>query len=188
MKLIIGLGNPGLKYQKTWHNLGFIAIDKLRVDLKLPEFKENKKLKAFTAEGQLENDKIILAKPETYMNESGRTAELIRNYYKMNLEDIIVIHDDVDLELGKIRIVKNSSAGGHNGIKSIIEYLNSQDFIRIKIGAKTSKLAKVETADYVLEKFHLIHGIKVKEATKLASQAVQTIATRSLSEAMNLYN
>lgn len=191
MKLIIGLGNPGKKYEKTWHNLGFLAVENLQKEFSFEKFKNNKKLQAEIAIGKIGYEKIILAKPQTLMNNSGIAVATLTKYYKIPLESIIVIHDDIDLPLGTIRIVRNSSAGGHNGVKSIIEKLKSPDFIRLKIGVKTSRLKKVPAPDYVLEKFNPPAGgqsKKVKEVIKKTASVVETIISDSLNKAMNDFN
>ncbi len=188
MKIIIGLGNPGPQYRKNWHNLGFLALDTLKQDLDLNNFKDQSKLQASLTEGHWQQQKVILAKPLTYMNNSGQAVQLVTQYYHAQLTDIIIIHDDIDLNFGQIRISRNSSAGGHNGVKSIIHALGSQDFVRLRIGVKTPKLARVDTADYVLENIHLLHGIKLRAVLGKTSLAVQDLLTKSLPEAMNLHN
>ena len=121
MKLIIGLGNPGKQFNKTRHNIGFEVLDQARTDFDLPKFKLDKKLKAEITK----NKNIILAKPQTYMNLSGEAVMAIKKYYKIKIEDIIVIHDDIDLPVGKIRISQGSSSGGNKGVQSIIKNLKS---------------------------------------------------------------
>src|SRR3989344_5979346 len=185
MKLIVGLGNPGEKYAKTWHNIGFAAIDHLADGFKFSDFKDTKKFQAEIATGQIGDKKIILAKPLTYMNESGQAVGLLVNYYKLSREDIIIIHDDIDLPVGRIKLVKNSSAGGHNGIKSIIQHLKTQDFIRIRIGIATPKKNKMDSADYVLTKIGLLHSHKTKEIIKKTASAVEEAVGVSLANAMN---
>jgi len=187
MKLIVGLGNPGKKYEKTWHNLGFMAVDKIAKDLKT-EFKEEKKFSAALAVVKFKNEKIILLKPQTFMNNSGVAILAIMNFYKIGVEDLIVIHDDIDLPLGKLRIVKDSSAGGNNGIKSIIELLKSKNFIRIKIGVATSDLKIIGSADYVLEKIKAENIKKANEEIAYAADAAICLIEKSTQEAMNLYN
>ncbi|MFA6422739.1 MAG: aminoacyl-tRNA hydrolase [Candidatus Buchananbacteria bacterium] len=188
MKLIVGLGNPGKQYEKTWHNLGFLAIDKIAENLTSSKFKEEKKFSALTSEGTLEKEKIILAKPTTFMNSSGQAVFALAKFYKIKIEDIIVVHDDIDLPLGKIRITVNSSAGGNNGVKSIIAFLKSQEFFRIKIGIATEELKKTDSADYVLEKIKTKNLKQVKESIDKASEAAICIVEKSASIAMNLFN
>lgn len=188
MKLIIGLGNPGKEYLKTWHNIGFLTLDHIANVFNFEKFKADKKFKAEITIGHIGDEKIILVKPQTYMNNSGSAVLTISKYYKLNPEDIIVIHDDIDLPLGRLKIIKNSSAGGHNGIKSIIQYLNTQDFIRVRIGVATPKKEKIGSADYVMAKIGLLQSAKVKDTIKKATSATEEVATVSLTSAMNKFN
>ena len=187
MKIIIGLGNPGPKYKNTWHNVGFLVLEELQKNLGTENFKANPKLKAEISTGKLKGEKIILAQPQTFMNLSGEAVGAILHYFKAKIEDLIVIHDDIDLALGKIRLAKNSSAGGHNGIKSIIENLKTQDFLRLKIGVKTARLEKMETADFVLEKFG-DQAKTIKTEIKKAASAIETAISGSVERAMNEFN
>jgi len=188
MKLIIGLGNPGQKYLKTWHNIGFLVLDNLAEVFNFEKFKEEKKFKAEIATGNIDDEKVILVKPLTFMNDSGLSVGTLVKYYKIKNENIIVIHDDIDLTLGRIKIIKDASAGGHNGIKSIIQHLKTQDFIRIRIGVATVRGAKMASADYVLSKIGLLQASKVKNIIKKATSAVEEVASVSLTSAMNKYN
>ncbi len=188
MKLIIGLGNPGKAYANTWHNLGFLALDKFQETNGFEKFKKDSKLLAEISVGKIGKDKIILAKPQTFMNNSGNAVSAIGKYFKVSPKDIIVIHDDIDLPLGKIRVAYDSSAGGHNGIKSIIEALGTKKFSRIKIGVKTDKLEKIETADYVLERIPASAKKVVDEMVKSTSSAVTEIIANSIESAMNIFN
>lgn len=150
MKLIVGLGNPGRDYNDTRHNVGFNVIDLLVKKYNL-SFNENKKFNALECCCNLDGGKVIFVKPLTYMNLSGSSVALYVNYYNIELSDILIIHDDLDMVLGKIRFVFDSSSGGHNGIKDIINKLGSQRFSRLKIGISNNKA--VDTKDYVLGKF-----------------------------------
>lgn len=198
MKLIIGLGNPGKTYTNTWHNLGFLALEKLGETNNFEKFKKDAKLMAEISIGKIGKssfiplwgsaEKVILAKPQTFMNKSGEAVSAIMHYFKISSDDLIIIHDDIDLPLGRIRIAKDSSAGGHNGIKSIINSLGTQKFSRIKIGVKTDKLKRVGTADYVLEKIPASEKKNINEITELASSAVLEIITGSIDSAMNHFN
>ena len=147
MKMIVGLGNPEKKYEETRHNVGFKLVDKLceRFGTNLNEHKFHS---LFTGVNMGE-EKIILAKPLTYMNNSGLAVREISNYFKIDIGDIYVVYDDISIDLGSIRIRKKGSAGGHNGIKSIINHLSSMDFPRIKIGVGEKPL-HMDLADYVL--------------------------------------
>jgi PTH1 family peptidyl-tRNA hydrolase len=187
MKLIVGLGNPGKKYSQTWHNLGFEVLTLLRQELNLAEFKKSIKFKAEITKGEFNGETIILAKPQTFMNNSGLTVTAIAHYFKIAPTDIIVIHDDLDLPLGKIRLTHNSSAGGHNGIKSIIEHITSQEFSRIKLGIKTELLEKIDPADYVLTNW-LKNSQEVSGVIKTAAEAAEEIIISGLTKATNKYN
>lgn len=150
MKLIVGLGNPGKEYEKTRHNIGFDIVDKLADELSFPLFKE--KFKGLISEKTIDGEKVILLKPQTYMNLSGDSVVQVANFYKIDIKkDLVVIFDDMDLPLGKLRIKINGSSGGHNGIKSIISNLGS-DFYRIKFGIGRAK-EKNENINFVLGKF-----------------------------------
>lgn len=151
MKLIVGLGNPGKEYDRTRHNIGFDILNLLADKYNLT-FYENKKFNALETSFYLLNEKIIFVKPLTFMNLSGDSVIKYMNYYDIDISNLLVIHDDLDMELGKIRIVFDSSSGGHNGIKSIINNLNSQKFVRLKIGISHNK--NINTKDYVLGKFN----------------------------------
>ena len=145
MKLIVGLGNVGSNYDLTRHNVGFMVIDNFLGNV---SFKDDKF--AYTYSAVFNGEKVLFIKPTTYMNLSGNAVQYYANYYKICISDILVIQDDLDLPLGKVRIKSKSTAGGHNGIKSIISSLNSDEFLRLKIGISKSD---VNTSDYVLGKF-----------------------------------
>jgi peptidyl-tRNA hydrolase, PTH1 family len=150
MKLIVGLGNPGNEFNNTRHNIGFAALDFTREEFDLPKFKLDKKLKAEISK----NKNIILAKPQTFMNNSGEAVSLIKKYYKVKLSDIIILRDDVDIQVGKIKIKKGSTGAGHKGIQSIIKYLKSKNFWQIKIGIANEMIrTKIPTQKFVLQKF-----------------------------------
>jgi len=188
MKLIVGLGNPGKKYDRTWHNLGFSAVEDLRRILDLPAFKKSIKFKAEVSVGMIGQEKILLAKPLTFMNNSGDSVSALASFYKIKPADIIVIHDDLDLPLGKIRLAADSSAGGHNGLKSIIEKLGTKNFSRVKIGIKTPSLEKIEAADYVLTAPVKGEETQVKEQIKKAAEAARDILAIGLTKSMNKWN
>lgn len=153
MKLIIGLGNPGKEYTKTRHNVGFMVIDALAKNLGA-DFKLNKKFQAEVAVIKNGKEEIVLAKPQTFMNLSGISTRAILDFYKIKPKDIIVIHDDKDILFGKVKYQTNRSAAGHNGIKSIIEHLKTQDFSRVRIGVAWKDREKMGgTAEFVLRNF-----------------------------------
>jgi len=154
MKLIIGLGNPGEEYKKTRHNAGFLAVDKLVLSIKYQVLNAQSKFNAEISQGMINNEKVILIKPQTFMNESGKAVKAITDYYKIQTEDIIVIHDDLDIPLGEYKISKNKNSGGHKGVQSIIDHLGTKDFTRIRIGIGVQDLScKIPTEKFVLEKF-----------------------------------
>lgn len=146
MKLIVGLGNLGKEYENTRHNIGFMFLDNY---LNNADWKENPY--AYYSIIKTNDDKIIFIKPKTYMNLSGNAVKYFTNYYKIELKDILIIQDDLDIELGTIKLKFNSSSGGHNGIKSIITSLNSQEFLRLKIGISKPE---GDIINYVLDKFN----------------------------------
>ena len=152
MKLIIGLGNPGEEYKKTRHNAGFLAVDKLVLNSKYQVLSTQSKFNTEISNGIIDNEKIILAKPQTFMNNSGEAVKTIVDYYKIKLEDIIVTHDDLDIPLGEYKISKNKNSGGHKGVQSIIDHLGTKDFTRIRIGIMIEN-KKTPTEKFVLERF-----------------------------------
>ncbi len=188
MKLIIGLGNPGAKYKDTWHNLGFIAIDQLQKNNQFPAFKLSEKFKAELSEGALGDEKVILAKPQTFMNESGQAVQTLTRFYKIKPEDILVVHDELDLPMGKIRLSQNASAAGHNGIKSLETMLGSKQFIRFRIGIKPSVDTKISATDYVLQKISKDSKVLTNQALGQAEQAILVTINRGLDQAMNQFN
>ncbi len=152
MKLIVGLGNPGSEYEDTRHNVGFMALDRLALKYGA-SFKLDKSLKGMIASINIFGEKVILLKPTTFMNLSGESVKPVLNYYKIDISDFIVINDDLDMPVGKVRFRANGSAGGHNGLKSIIGSLKTESFKRIKIGIDRSKVIPV--VDWVLGHFSL---------------------------------
>jgi len=165
MQLIVGLGNPGKKFKNTPHNVGFETLDLFKKQGEFSAWRERKKLKAKISEGK----DLILAKPQTFVNESGRAVKAIIDYYKIALSDLWVIQDDLNLEIGKLRIKKNSRSGGHKGIESIIKELKTQNFKRIKIGVGP-KPEKMLAKDYVLKRLK-----KQKALSTAKKQAVELL-------------
>ncbi len=150
--LIVGLGNPEAKYEGTRHNIGFAVVDKLAADLQFPTFSHNKNFDALISQQTIGTSKVLLAKPTTYMNESGTSVQKIAHYYKIGLENIVVIHDELSISFGQIRMRIGGQSAGHNGIKSIITLCGS-DFGRIRIGIKNKFTPKDDTSAFVLSKF-----------------------------------
>lgn len=168
MKLIVGLGNVGSIYLNTRHNLGFMAVDAIAHKQGV-EFKEEKKLKCFLASFSLNGEKSILIKPTTFMNLSGEAVSLVKNFYKISIADILVICDDLDSNVGRVRLRQSGSSGGHNGLKNIILHLGTEEFKRIKIGI--GRDPQMNTADYVLSKFKDDEKDLIEEAIVTSSEA-----------------
>ena len=184
--LIAGLGNPGLEYENTRHNAGFIAIDKLASKLGT-EFSKNK----FSAKfgfAEISGKRVILVKPQTYMNNSGSAISEISRFYKIPPEKCIFMFDDISLDIGKIRIRRKGSAGGHNGIKDIIELLGTEDFPRIKIGVGERPSRDYDLKDWVLGKLPKESAEDFGKACDNAVKAVFEIIIKSIDSAMNKYS
>lgn len=176
MKLIIGLGNPGNKYKKTRHNIGFMVIDEITTNFQFPIFNFKSIFNAEISKKILKNQKIILVKPQTFMNNSGRAVKAIIDYYKITTEDIIVIHDDIDLDLGEIKMQQDRSSAGHNGVQSIIDSIGTKDFTRIRIGIKPiNKEISIDTEKFVLQKFTKEEEIVQKTIEKAAALVVAAL-------------
>ena len=184
--IIAGLGNPGAKYEMTRHNAGFLAIDMLA----MKQNKEIKRLKfhALTCDAEIEGKKCLLMKPQTFMNNSGEAIGEAAKFYKIPPQNIIVLSDDISLDVGKIRIRRKGSAGGHNGLKSIIAHLGSEDFPRVKIGVGKKPNAYMDLADWVFGRFPKELEPQLKEALENADGAISLIVQDKFDRAMNLYN
>lgn len=186
MVIIVGLGNPKKEYNNTRHNIGFDVIDALadKAGITLNE----KKHKAIIGKGVIQGIKVILAKPQTYMNLSGESVRVLIDYYKIDeTDELIVIFDDVSLDVGQLRIRKKGSAGGHNGIKSIIAQLGHDTFLRIKMGVG-EKPKGYDLADYVLGHFTKKEREQMEESIELATDAVGMLAVHEIESAMNQFN
>ena len=185
MYLIVGLGNPTKEYDKTRHNVGFSVIDVLadryRIDI------SEKKHKALCGRGVIEGQKVLLLKPQTFMNLSGESIRAAADYYKIEPEEMIVIYDDICLDPGQLRIRLKGSAGGHNGIKNIIANLGTQDFPRIKVGVG-AKPPRMDLADYVLSRFGAGEQKLMEEAFGEAAEAAVMMMTDGAERAMNHFN
>ena len=185
MKIIVGLGNPGREYAQTKHNVGFMLVDALAEKLGIADWQS--KFDALIAEGRMGTEKILLVKPQTYMNESGRAVGPLMNWYKLMPEQLIVAHDDMDIPAGTIRIRKKGSAGGHNGIKSVLAHLGDENFSRVRIGIGRP-LPGWTVINHVLAPFQEEDVPKIKEAIQYLLPAVECIVTEDTDKAMNLYN
>jgi PTH1 family peptidyl-tRNA hydrolase len=187
MKLIVGLGNPGRDYANNRHNIGFICLNHfarthgIRFD--------RKQGRARIGMGKVAGNEIVLARPQTYMNLSGESVSRLVNKFNINLNDLLVIHDDLDLPLGKIRISQGSSAGGHRGINSIINCLESQDFIRLRIGiGRPEEISEDDVITYVLSDFTPEQKQAITPVIPRVSEAILCLLTESLATAMNKFN
>ncbi|GBF81150.1 aminoacyl-tRNA hydrolase [Aphanothece sacrum] len=186
-QLIIGLGNPEPKYDKTRHNIGFEVVDALAQAWQL-SWKENRRFQGLLAEGTLRgNQKILLLKPLTYMNLSGQSVRAVTDWYKVSPNAIMVVYDDMDLPIGKMRIRLSGSAGGHNGMKSIISHLNSQDFPRLRLGIGKSNHSDA-TISHVLGKFSPQEKANLNQMFPLVIEAVEMSLKQGVEKAMSLYN
>ncbi len=185
MKIIIGLGNPGLKYKATRHNVGFRVIDCLR--------KRHRPLSTIKTgycrgwEASVEGNPAVFLKPKTYINESGIAVKKMFDRFGGSFEDYIVVHDDLDIDVGRIKIIGKKGAGGHNGITSIINHLGSRDFFRVRVGIGRNTGEK-SYIDYVLSPFCPEERKPVEEAVRLAAEACEEIIRSSADKAMSLYN
>jgi len=190
MKLIVGLGNPGKEYEETRHNCGFMAISSLRSILDFSTFKLKKKFNSFVSKGKIDGKKIILARPQTFMNESGRAVFAIAFFYKIKADDIWVIYDDLDLPLGKIRIRLGGSSGGHKGVQSIIDNLKTDNFVRFRIGITPTGpgALKIPAEKFVLQKFRKGEKENIIKTIHRAAEAIRFALKKGIKEAMNKYN
>lgn len=184
MKLIVGLGNPGKEYYKTRHNIGFDVIDSYldENNLKL----EKEKFNGLYTQTIINGEKVIFLEPQKYMNLSGEVVRKYVDFFKINIEDILIIHDDLDQELGKIKLKQNSSSGGHNGIKNIELHLGTKNYKRLKIGISNNK--NVDTKDYVLGKINKEDREIIDKSIKISLNIINDFIKMDFSELMNKYN
>lgn len=178
-------GNPGAKYAETRHNAGFMVIDKIAEKYEIKIEKEN--FSGLIGKGEINGEKVILVKPQTYMNLSGECVIQLLNFYKINPTNLIVVYDDIDIPIGKIKIRAKGSAGTHNGMRNIINMIKSEDFPRIRVG--TDKPSEgIDLADYVLMKLTKDEKEKIDEAVSIAAEATVEIIKNGCEKAMNMYN
>ena len=184
MYIIAGLGNPGKKYENTRHNIGFITLDLLaeRNDIKINKIKH----KALVGEGCISGQKVLLVKPQTYMNLSGQSLREVMSYYKEDVSRLIVIYDDIDIPMGSVRIRKKGSAGTHNGMRSIVYDLQSDQFPRIRIGI--GKERRSDLRDFVIGGFSKEEKEPLENAVRRAAAAAECIVEKGIDKAMNEYN
>lgn len=186
MYIIVGLGNPGKPYAQTRHNIGFDAIDILAEKYRISV--DTKKHKALIGKGMIEGQKVVLVKPQTFMNLSGESVREVLDFYKIDPEEeLIVIYDDISLEPGQLRVRPKGSAGGHNGIKNIIAHLGTQVFPRVKVGVG-EKPKGYDLADYVLGHFSKEERVQMEDALESTAQAVVCMMNDGMDAAMNRFN
>ena len=185
MKMIAGLGNPGAEYAQTKHNVGFMLVDALADRLNAPAWKED--FFSAVTEVRIGGEKVFLVKPLTYMNDSGEAVGPMLSYYKMTADDLTVVHDDMDIPAGTVRIRKKGSSGGHNGIKSIIAHVGGENFARVRIGVGRPP-AGWTVINHVLAPFLAEDAPKIREAIGYLLPAVECIVTDGVELAMNRYN
>ncbi len=184
MKLIVGLGNPGREYVHTRHNAGFEVMDAIADHVSADI--SQKKFKALIDKVRIGNESVLLMKPQTYMNNSGEAVRAAMDFYHLTPQDLLVIYDDMDMPVGRLRLRQKGSAGGHNGIKSIIAHIHTQEFDRIRVGI--DKDARIPTVDWVLGKIRKEEEEEDSKAVKLAKDAAVYAMSHSFAETMNQFN
>lgn len=185
MYFIVGLGNPGLQYENTRHNVGFMTIDYLanKYDIDVRKLK----FKSLYGQGEISGHKVMLIKPQTYMNNSGEAIRELRNFYKFDIDKLIVVYDDIDIDFGTIRIRKKGSAGSHNGMKSIIYQIQDDQFPRIKVSIG-KKPEKWDLANFVLSGFSQEEVGVLEDEIRLAAEGIEIILKEDIDKAMNRCN
>lgn len=191
MILVIGLGNPGKKFEKTRHNIGFITVESLKLKVKsFSDWRDNKKSLSEISQGEISGQKVMLAKPQTFMNNSGVSVKSLIKNLKLKIENLIVIHDDIDLPLGKIKISIGRGAAGHKGVESIIKELGAKNFIRFRLGIKPEQCHRLVrgTEKFVLQKFNKEEEKIVKEIIKKTAEAIEFSLKKGVEKAQSIYN
>lgn len=185
MYLVVGLGNPGREYEDTRHNLGFKVIEELARRLGIPSLKS--KFHSFIAEAKIGDQKVILAQPQTFMNKSGPAVRGLLEWYKLKPKNLILIYDDVDLEVGQLRVREKGGAAGHHGVESVIESIGTSQFARVRIGIGRENLTD-DVTEYVLQNIPPSQRERLEAAVVSAADAVETIVSDGLPAAMNRFN
>ncbi|RRD96508.1 aminoacyl-tRNA hydrolase [Clostridiales bacterium COT073_COT-073] len=185
MKIIVGLGNPGMQYVATRHNIGFEVIERLAYETGIRL--DKRKFKAIFGQGQIAGEKVILMQPQTYMNLSGESVRAVMDFYSLTPREVVVVYDEISLDLGQLRIREKGSAGGHNGMKNIIAHLGTQEFIRFRVGVGP-QTPGMDSADFVLRRFNKEEmKIAIEMALKTA-EAVEAYLRNGIEYAMNHFN
>jgi len=188
MILIVGLGNPGTKYKRTRHNIGFWIIEEFAKENNFPDFQFSKKFQAEISKGSLNRKTIIIAKPQAFMNNSGKAVKSLKDFYKIKNQDLLVAHDDIDIPLEKIRVSKGQGAAGHKGVQSIINELGAKSFIRCRVGILPKKGKPKNPEDFVTQKFAKTEEKIIKEVIKKTCQAIKLFLKDGLEKAMTEFN
>ena len=185
MKVVLGLGNPGRQYERTRHNVGFLVVDRFASANQIAV--NRKKYKSICGDWQLDRERVLVVKPQTYMNRSGDAVRDLFRYLRVGVRDLLVIHDDLDLPFGRIRIRSRGSAGGHRGVLSILEALGEEVFFRVRVGIGRPP-ADVDPTDYVLQDFPPQEAMKLGEVVSRAADAVQSLLEEGSQRAMEKFN
>ncbi|MCX6720776.1 MAG: aminoacyl-tRNA hydrolase [Candidatus Staskawiczbacteria bacterium] len=192
MTIIIGLGNPGKKFENTRHNVGFTAIDKIAANFQFPIFNFQSSFNAEISQGEIANKKALLVKPQTFMNDSGKSVKKILSKNRDQVSDIIVIHDDIDLEIGKIKIIKERGSAGHKGVESIIKAIGNEGLVRFRIGIGERTHGPVhgskKAMQIVLKKFTTEEQKTITETIIKTADALNSFVTDGLEKTMNKFN
>jgi len=187
VKIIVGLGNPGKKYEKTRHNIGFRVVEEMAKSLmSADKFKLKGDFRALINEGFVENEKVLLVKPQSYMNNSGESVSSIVNYFALSLDDLLIVSDDFSLPFAVLRFRQQGSSGGHNGLKSIIENIGHSRFSRLRVGIGLPE--KVECAEYVLQNFSPAEEKRNPAVIKKCVEAIKFYMINGIEQTMNVYN
>lgn len=184
MNIIFGLGNPGVRYRKTRHNIGFQIVDRLaeKYHIRL----SSKRFKSLYGKGWIDVKEVILAKPMTYMNQSGEAVREALNFFRLSVEDLIIVHDDLDLPFGRLRFKRKGGDGGHQGVRSITESLNQNNFLRLKVGIGRPPEG-MDPSEYVLSPFDEIEQSKLEEVISRGVESIEVLLREGLERAMNQF-
>ena len=185
LRLVVGLGNPGVRYRKTRHNVGFMAVDSIAQQFGIALDRE--KFGVVFGRGSVERVTVVLAKPVAFMNRSGPPVQQLAHYYRIPCEDMLVIHDDIDLAFGKLKIKKKGGHGGHNGVRSLMDAFGGGDFVRLRIGVGRSE-ARISVTDHVLGKFSAEQAKILDRIISSARDAVVTVLCEGTQVGMNVFN
>ena len=188
MKAIIGLGNPGKKYDNTPHNIGFAIVDHLQSMEGFSPWENNKNTSSLISQGETNGEKVLLAKPQTFMNNSGITTQQLIHYFHLKTDDIIIIHDDADLPFGTIRVSQDRGSAGHKGIESIIQNIGGKNFIRIRIGIHPTKEKTIKAEAFVLKKFRADQKELVTTIAQQTKEAIIILFQKGIQAAMTAFN